>query len=222
MVRNSKHAFWQALVLAIIIFSLGLLAGYFIDVARAEESQEALIKSDINVLDDQLRSRIITDLDVSCELAIPSLFSFADKVYDEAVRLEEYESASKLGNTLELLHRRYDLLRTLIWLEAIELKEKCGDSFNTIVYMYNYEEQDVAAKAQQLFYSRLLFDLKLAHPEDIILLPIAVDTDLVAVDLLVKSYGVESFPIIIINEDIKIDGIVTLDELENIVFDAHN
>lgn len=185
---------------------------------RAEKVQYILIDSEINILDDDLRNKIIGDFNVSCELALESTFDFADKIYSEAGKLEQYDNAAKFGDSLFILHKRYDLLRTLLWSESVELKKECGDDFHTVVYLYKYKLDDVDIDSRQLYYSRLLFDLKLAYPDQIILIPIAVNTDLGSVDLVVKNYGITKFPSIIIDEKEIVDEIITFEEMESIVF----
>jgi len=215
---NSKHAFWQALVFTIIVFGIGLIIGFFLESYRADKVQFNLIDSEINILDDQLRTRIIGDFDIDCNVAVQSTFDFANKIYTEAVKLESYDSASKVSDSFLILHRRYDLLRTLLWLESIELKEKCGRDFHTVVYLYDYATEDINIRSTQLFYSRLLLDLKNKYPDEVLLIPIAVGTNLESVDLIVENYGITSFPSVIVDESEVISGVITFKELETIVF----
>ena len=144
---NSKHAFWQALVFAIILFGIGLILGFFLESYRADKVQFNLIDSEINILDDQLRNKIIGDFDIDCDIAVQSNFDFADKIYSEALKLEKYDSASKTSDgSFFILHRRYDLLRVLLWTESIELRERCNEDFHTVVYLYDYNKSLSATK----------------------------------------------------------------------------
>lgn len=214
---NSKHAFWQALIFTIIVFGIGLILGFFLESYRADKVQFNLLDSEINVLDDQLRNRVIGDFNVECNIAVQSTFDFADKIYGEALKLESYDSASKFSDSFLVLHRRYDLLRTLLWLESVELRERCGKEYHTVVYLYEYNNEDIDVRSKQLFYSRLLTDLKNKYPDKIILIPIAVDTGLESVSLITEYYQVNEFPSIIIDESSVINGIVTLEKLESVV-----
>src|SRR3989338_8184405 len=108
---NTKHAFWQALIFTIIIFSIGLIMGYFLENSRADKIELSLLNSEISILDQQIRNRGITQFDIGCEEAKESTFSFANKIYDEAVQLEKYDSQAKFVQTTKILHKRYDLLR---------------------------------------------------------------------------------------------------------------
>lgn len=216
---NSKHAFWQALVFTIIVFSIGMMLGFFLEVNRSQSVNENLINSELNIIDQQLRNKVINELNISCDIAIESTFNFADEIYLEASKLESYDAASKFSETLTLLHKRYDLLRALVWTEAIGLRENCGSDFHTVVYLYDYAADDVEINAKQRFYSIMLLELKEAHPDEILLIPIAGDADLESLNLLMRNYGIEELPSIIINEETIITNTnTTLEELEDIIF----
>lgn len=219
---NPKHAFWQALIFTIVVFLFGMLLGFVLERGRAQEIEINLANSELNLLDEQLRNQIIENLNLSCDLAIESTFGFADKIYGEALKLEKYDSASKFTNDLKIIHRRYDLLRTLLWVESIKLKDRCGDGFHTVVYFYEYETQDVGVRSQQIFFSRLLGDIKGGNPEEILLIPIAANLDLESVNIALENYDLTELPVVLIDEERIIDDIITLEDARNIVFDANN
>jgi len=216
---NSKHAFWQALVFTGIIFGIGLMLGFFLENSRANSIERNIFNSELNLLDDELRNRVITDFEVDCDTAKQSTFDFANKIYEEAIILEEVDGASNFMDLFEV-HRRYDLLRTTVWLESIELRKNCGDLFHTFVYFYEYQTEDIDISSQQLFYSRLLFDLKLKYPDEVILIPVAGNTELSSIELILKEYGIEELPVIIIDEEHIISGFPTFKELENYLKDS--
>jgi hypothetical protein len=213
----SKHAFWQALVFTIIVFSLGMILGFFLELKQSDKFYTSLVDSELNILDEQLRQRIIFDSNVSCPLAKESLFSFADKIYEDALNLEEVDGTGRITD-LGVLHKRYDLLRTLLLIEAEKLKERCKGDFNIISYLYLYNIEDIEISSKQNYFSRQLFDLKSEYPLDIILIPIAVDTGVASVDLLVKSRGINKYPVIMVNNEKFVTEFSTLEELEELIF----
>lgn len=215
---SSKHAFWQALVFTVFIFLIGLLLGVFLENSRADKVEIDSINSELNLLDEQLRQEVIGQFSLSCEDRKNSAFRFADKIYGEALRLERYDSSSKFKDSLEVLHKRYDLLRVLLLNEGIRFKEECGDDFHTVVYLFDYGAEDIDIESRQDFFGRLLIDLKGDHQDDILLIPIAGNLDLESVDLIKERYGVEELPVIIIDEEKVVRDILTFEELEGIVF----
>lgn len=216
---NSKKAFWQALLFTIFVFFIGLAIGFYLENSRSGFIETNIIQSEISLLDVQVRNRASNDLSVSCEVAKKSLFDFADKIFIEASQLEEFDSSSKLTNDLDVLHKRYDLLRTLLWLESIELKKRC--EFHTFVYLYEYNVESIQQRAEQSTLSRVLRDLKNEHAGDVLLIPIAVNMNLSSVDLIVDDYGLKDFPVIVVDEKYFADSKTTLDELENLAFERN-
>ena len=215
----SKSAFWQALVFTTIVFSLGMILGFFLELRQSDTIYSRLVDSELNIIDEQLRQRIISDSNLSCSSAEESLFFFADKIYDEAISLEDADATGRLGD-LTVLHKRYDLLRTLLLLEAENLKERCVQDFHIITYLYLYNADDIETTSKQNYFSKQLFDLKAAHSKDVILIPIAVDTNVASVDVFVKSFGIKKYPIILIDNNKTVADIITFQELEGLVFEG--
>lgn len=219
---GSKHVFWQALVFTIVIFSLGLVLGFFLEVARSSTLEHSFANSEISLLDQQLRGKVGMDFPVTCGSSINSTFTFADTIYNEASDLENYDAASKLSDSLPLLHRRYDLLRTMLWLESIELKKRCNATYHSVVYLYEYKPKDVQIRAQQIVYERLTYDLKSSHPRDVLLIPIATNVDLESLQLITEHFNITSYPTIIVDEKKILTGELSKSQLETVVFQGNN
>ena len=217
---NAKKSFWQALIFTIVVFRIGIILGFFFEVSRTNSVEIASIGSETNLLDQELRTRASEHFNFSCEDSAESLFRFADLIYREARQLERYGQASKFSETIDLLHRRYDLLRTMLWIESIETKKKCGNVFHTVVYLYRYNAEDVDVKAKQVFFSRVLGDVKEANPQDILLIPIAEDTGLESVRAITQKFSIESYPVIIIDEKLLVYEIDDFGEFERLVLNG--
>lgn len=215
---NNKNAFWQALVFTILVFVLGIFLGFFLESSRADTLQVDLMKSEVNLLDQQLRNKVTEDLNIDCSLAIKGTFDFADKIYAEAVNLEKYDSAIKLDNNLNEIHRRYDLLRAILWIESLKLRERCGEDFHTVVYFYQYRVEDLGLRSRQNFFARILEDVKAKYPQEILLIPIAANMNLDSVNLALANYGITEVPVILIDENKTIHEVITLEELEKEIF----
>ncbi len=216
---NSKNAFWQALVFTLIIFLFGFAFGFFIEQGRTETLELEIINSEINTFDEQLRNRIGEKFDINCEESIESTFRFADRIYLEAQKLEKYDSSNKFKDTLKILHKKYDLLRLLLWTESIELKEKCNNSFHTVVYFFEYDTKSIDVKSKQTFYSRILIDIKEKYPQKVLLIPIASNLELESVNLSLKPFDIKSSPTILIDEKKLVDNIVTFEEIEKFILE---
>lgn len=190
IMRSQKNVFWEALVIAVFIFGLGILFGIFIENSRADRISEMYLKSEINLLDMKTQTEII-NLDIlDCEIAIQKNIEFGDRIFEDAKILERYEGASRLTESLVEQHKKYDLLRTIFWINSIKIKERCNADFHTLVYLYDYNLDDEKEKSKKEVFSRFLEELKQERGSSVLLIPIAKDLDLASIDFLTAQYGI--------------------------------
>ncbi len=213
---ESKHAFWQAFIVTVAIFIIGIVIGIVIEGSRTSEIEGFYVQSELSLMDILALNSMINTGNYSCDLMISSDLEFADRIYEEAVLLEDYENAGKLTDELTVTHKRYDLLRTFLWVNSEKTREICGGNFNVVVYLYEQETEDLAQKATQNVWSKILFDLKQRNGASIILIPIAVDGGLVSVDSKVAQYDIKSFPVVIVNGEV-VSTLESVEELEQLL-----
>lgn len=222
MVTQSKTVFIQTLVVTIIVFLIGLTIGYVVESNRLDATQLASINSEISLLDEQIRNANIGAFNVSCDLALGSTFQFADRIYTDAQQLERYDASSKFTDDLKIIHKRYDLLRALLWTHSIEIEKKCPRQFHTVVYLYDYASEDIDKKAKQAALSRMLVDLKNVEGNSVLLIPIASNLGLESIELIKSRYDISDTPAIIIDETKLIKGEITLSEMKDIIYEENN
>ncbi|MEK6927697.1 MAG: hypothetical protein AABX11_04660 [Nanoarchaeota archaeon] len=215
---ENKRIFWQALLSTLLIFGIGLILGLFLENYRSDNAEVMLINSEVRILDEQLRISSLGVINVSCDTVRSNTFDFANEIYLEALKLEDYDSSHKFKDTFLVLHKRYDLLRFLLWTEVLGLEQRCGQTFHTIVYLYDYSSDDLQQKARQNYFGRYLGELKEKYPEDMLLLPIAADMDLSSVNYVLDKYEIANMPAVIFDGQVVItenDDLVNLDKLVN-------
>ncbi len=214
MLKSGKHVFWEAFFVAVVIFLIGLFFGMYIENSRIQEIENYYSASEANLMDGLALIELSSNENFSCELLRKSSIKFADKIYNEALLLEKYENAEKLGEGMTALHKKYDLLRTFLWINDLKLNKKCFQKFNTLVYLYEYSPEDIDKIAENNVWSKILYDLKLKHQDDLVLIPIAVDLNISSLDLLKSEFELYSFPMIFINNKNKISNISSVEEIE--------
>lgn len=214
MLKSKKHVFWEALFLTVVVFFFGMLIGVAFENSQLQKINEYYMHSEISLIDILAMNSIDDIRSIDCEFLIESNLNFADKIYDEAVLLENYENAKKITNGIELAHKKYDLLRVFLWTDSIKILEKCGRSFSSVVYLYDTEPENLEKKATQGVWSKILYDLKQKKNNEIVLIPIGVDGELESVNLMAKRFGVKEFPVVIINNEHIITELSSLEELE--------
>ncbi|MFA7707786.1 MAG: hypothetical protein WCX73_02445 [Candidatus Pacearchaeota archaeon] len=215
MFNSQKNVFWQALLITIIIFGLGISFGFVLENWRTSQIKVFSQQAEIDLLDIKLQNDIYSKDAFNCEMAVQENLAFADRTYEQAQTLGRYEKASRLTEDLKIQHEKYDLLRTMLWLNSIEIKEKCNSSYYEVVYFYQYNNDDLSVKAEQEVFSKLLLKLKEEKGQEVLLIPIAVDNNLSSINILLDKYDINDkrSPVILINREIKITKLENIEDL---------
>ena len=216
MVKTKKHVFWQALIVTTIIFTSGVFLGFVLENLRTSNIDFLAQQSEIDLLDIKIQNDIYSKEIFNCEVAIKENLDFAEKVYEEAKILDRYDKASRLTENLKIQHKKYDLLRVILLLNSIEIKEKCNTSYYDVVYFYDYIESPLDIRAKQSVFSKLLNQLKQDKGVEILLIPMATDNDISSINLIMNNYNIseEEIPVILINEKIKITELQDIEQLK--------
>ena len=197
MLKSNKNVFWEALIITIVIFLAGLFLGMLVEMSNSNQIANLYTQSEISLADATTTFQLTEEFEFSCDIIKETNIKFANQIYEEAKLLELYEDSGKLTDSMKLLHKKYDLLRTLLWTSNQKSLNRCNN-YNILVYLYQYGSEDTEIKATQNVWSKILLDIKNQN-ENILLLPIAADQNLTSLDLLVKEYEITQFPALIID-----------------------
>lgn len=211
---SNKNVFWQAFLVAFVIFWTGIILGIMFEDFRNQKAEKLFYDTETEIFDIQLQGDILLSSEFSCETVIRESILFADRIFKEARELEKYDASNKITGEALRLHRRYDLLRTMLWNNLIESEEKCGEQVNVVVFLYNYNNPAPPSQALQLTIGKVLLELKEEYGDEIILIPIAADMDVMSLALLQDKYKVSSVPIVIINQEHLLTGLITKKQVE--------
>lgn len=212
--KNQKYIFLYALILTIIVFNMGIFMGYKLESSRINKIEDMYLESEMELLDQRIQKDMFDIVDLNCELALEENIKFADKIYEEALIIKRYEDANKINSDIRFQHRRFDILRTLFWINSIRIKEKCNSDYHNIVYFYQYNDPSIEQTSKQKFFSNLLGELKNKMGNKIMLIPIAGDNEIASINLLLEAYDVEELPTILIDENIKITNLENIEDIE--------
>lgn len=206
-----KYIFIETFLVALFIFSFGILMGIFIENARTAQIDKSFASLEVGMLDAQLVSNLIKNAD--CQTAVKENINFADRVYWEARVLEKYEESNEITEALKQVHMKYDILRASIWENSINIKERCNAAYHDVVYLYEYENPSVSKRVEQNAVSNALIGLKDREGDNILLISIAADIDVASVQILMNRYNVTELPTVIIDEKFSLAG---LDKIKNV------
>jgi hypothetical protein len=175
--------------------------GVVMEQNRASEINQYYTESEVMMIDVMSLNNLLTSsVNVSCSELEHANVQLLDKVYNESVKLEDYENSGKLTEILKPVHQKYDILRSYLWLNSINIRKRCNDNTNTIVYLYNYSQTNIDKKAEQNVWSKLLYEVKSDRPNDTLLIPIAVDTNMATLNAMIDQYNITSLPAVVVNE----------------------
>lgn len=212
---KNRNIFWEALILAVFIFASGILLGYFLEMNRTSKIISVYQQIELDLLDTKVQDSIISLNNIDCDKFFEETLLFADRIYNEARILEQYDDSSQLSKSLILQHKKYDLLRAELWVNSVKLKEKCSENFSTLVYFYEYKTESLEVKSRQEIFSNKLSELKDSKGSSLILIPIAGNMEINSIEYLKATYNITSYPSILIDEKIKINSIEGLNKIES-------
>ncbi|MDD5191856.1 MAG: hypothetical protein PHH54_00290 [Candidatus Nanoarchaeia archaeon] len=218
MFNSQKHAFWEALLITILIFGIGVFFGVILENWRSSKISDLYDKSEIELLDMRIQDEIYSKGKFNCDIAAEENLNLADKIYGEAKLLERYEGARRITDSLIIQHKKYDLLREMLFLNSMHIKEQCKLPYYAVVYFYipAYEELSLDETSKQQVFSKLLEELKQKRGKDVLLIPIAVNQDISSIQVITNLYNIsrEDLPVILINEKTKITEVRNIEQIE--------
>lgn len=212
--KNQKYVFLFALIATLVVFNIGIFMGYMLESSRIGKINQMYQNTEMKILDQitQMNSMEIFELD--CDILLEENILFGNQIFEEALKIQKYEEANIFSEEIVAQHKRFDLLRSLFWVNSVKIKDKCNLNYHNIVYFYKYNEPTFEQKSKQNTISNLLWELKNEFGDEIMLIPIAADNNLPSVNLLVNKYNLEEFPAIIIDEKIIITELDDLGEIK--------
>jgi hypothetical protein len=213
LLNNRKRVFWEALFLTVVVFLFGLLIGVAYEASKTSEISTYYTNSEISLMDVFALNSMVSLNSQDCKTLTEANLEFADRIYNEALLLEKYESAGKVTKDIEIVHERYDILRTFLWINNIETSQKCKENYSTVVYLYEYYSKDLAKKAEQNVWSKILSDLKQKEGNKILLIPIAADSNLTSLNSLTSKFNITHYPVVVINEKDVIYDLTSVEQL---------
>jgi len=215
MLQNKKRVFLEALLLTLLVFLLGMLVGVLFEEKRVDVIKEYYIQSEVSLMDIFALNNFANLKDVGCDNLRNSNVDFADRIYEEAKLLDRYEKSGRLTDDMNLQHKKYDVMRTFLWINTMKYNELCEEKrTHTIVYLYDYSTKDLSIKATNSVWSKILEDLKEKYGHDIILIPIAIDSNLVSLNSILENFEIEKYPALIVDNKYVIEELSSVEEIE--------
>lgn len=213
MVMGSKNVFWQALILTVAVFIIGIFMGVIYESSNLSQISSAYSQSEVLMMDAFALNNVVVNAS-DCQAVLNSNVNLADRIYSEASVLENYENSQKLTPGFQVEHQKYDLMRTLLWMDSTKMIDSCSGNFSLVVYLYQYTTSNLNQKAKQAVWSNILYDLKQKEGNRIILIPIAVDSNLSSLNYVLSQYKIPGYPTVIIDNKYVLSNITSVSDVE--------
>jgi hypothetical protein len=216
MSGRMKNLFSKTAVITIMVFLLGMYFGMVFDSMRVEEVRGRITEIDNLWNDVRLMQSYIEKFSNTteyCDFLLDENLRVGDKIYEEGLKVEEYEKTNRFSSLFILEKKRYALLDLQFWINTIELKKSCNGNYSTVVYFYSQYDKT----AEQVFQDRVLWELKQKCGPQIIYITFPSDIDISTIEMIKNIYSIEKIPSILINESILLETPTTMGELEEYI-----
>jgi hypothetical protein len=220
-----KDVFWKSAVLTFVVLAAGIQLGIWIDSGRIDGLKQSLTQTDIQFSDARLQAAYLENFlhgngnGAFCESALRSNLEFNDRIYEQGKQLERYELVDRFNSeSLKLERQRYALLQFQFWMNALKIKEICGFDYNTVLYVYRSNTENVTEmELPQKLQSVTLLELKEKCGPQLMLSPVPLDLGLTSIDIIVQTYDIGETPALVINNGTVMKGLAELSDLEEII-----
>lgn len=212
MKRYTKKAYVFAAVLSLILYSIGIITGIFIQKQSQNSVEDKLEQIQRSIENTQLEYLYISSLGdkISCD-SLKTLVDETTKnvwiIGDELVRIED----SNMNQKFIELKKEYSLLSIRAWILNNYFKVKCNSDDKIILYFYSIPCE------QCITQGKILDDLReneLKGKLKVFVLDINVDEPMV--DLVKKTYNISNTPSLVV-ENKTIYGLAEKNQILSLI-----
>ena len=180
-----RKIYWKqhliALVITIIIFSIGILLGVQLTETRVTELQEKNQEQQADYESLQLQYAFLTNQpkNTSCTAFSKALERNVYDLENTRIKVEQYLQNDNSQAGLQQLKRAYSLAEIRYWLLAEQAQEQCNNNIVNILYFY--QRDDICDSCSTQGY--ILTDLKDTFKEKLLIFSFDLDLEEPLIDI---------------------------------------
>lgn len=218
MVDQMRRTFAQAALFSMLILLLGIMIGIWIDNYRLSSIREALSNADVDSNDATLLGIYLQTFGEDyCSVALEQNLAYNEKIYSEGRKIESKIESNVFTPEVQQEWRRYTLLQTQFWLNSVDLKEKCGFDYHTVVHLFRQKSDSTLENIDNKVQSGILLDLKERCGRQMMLIPITANMNLTVVDAVKNRFNITQYPAVIVDESFVFEGLTSKDTLSGLL-----
>lgn len=209
-----KYRYLFAALFTILVFTTGILFSNLVDDYRSSALQNE-IREDVTDLESQQLQLNYLERQDNCRVLEAGLNEVLQGYNERLDRVVNYEENSLFKQRrFQDIRRQYVLAGIRYWIFSKDLREKCEDyNPDTILYFQKQDCPDCDSTGREL--SRI----KKTYGNQALIFTIYTDIQDSMVTILEKEYKVNQTPTVIINEETKLEGDLSRQEIkENMVY----
>lgn len=212
----SKKNLIIAVILTILLFSMGIMIGLLVSEKRIESLEQTAQDQRLNYESLQLQFLMINDAnkEKSCPILIEALEENIKNLILSGEKIEKFSNDLNTNPAgFDILKRDYTLAQLKYWFLVKKSRNVCGKDVVPIIYFYSNAEDCSYCSAQ----SRILTYLKGKYEERIMVFSFDASFKKEAlIPILKRVYSVTEYPSLVI-EDKTYSGLVETSVLEDII-----
>ena len=199
--------YFTAAVITIILLIFGFTFNWYFTIQREEELKQTFLDLQTSMTESQLELTYLTEYGGDCSSLEEAVKSTRQTLYIVNKKLETYENY--LISDLEFRRNKAEqtILYVKLWLTTLKIKEICETDITTILYFFDVESLE--SKEQ----GYVLDAITEQEGDKVIVIPLDFNFDLGIIRILSKEFDVITTPTIIVNEQTKLEGLQSRDQI---------
>jgi len=205
--KDLRKAFFASVTIGILIFSLGLFAGYGLDLLRVKDVSISISEVELQTLDYITSQEFLETFGRDyCDSLNLKLSKVTPELNNIGKILTNYEEKNIFsGDEYKLLKSKYFLLEIRAYTLFTKLNKECNLDQNLILYFYDQHHEESLRQGYALD--------KVVESSNIHVF--SFDRNFEIIKFLVDSYEIKRAPTIVINEKKKFEGFTSLGEIRD-------
>ncbi|MFB6158417.1 MAG: hypothetical protein ABEJ95_02015 [Candidatus Nanohalobium sp.] len=210
-----KYRYVMAGVLTVAVFVLGVLFSNFMDDTRYQSLENEMQQTQVEMESRQLQLSYLKSSEVqSCDAIEAGLKEIVEGYNKRLRRVQQYQENSFFQEEqFRTMKREYILSGIRYWLYAQELRDRCDNGSNTVLFftssLFSESECDECSSL-----GTELTLLKKEYGEELLVFTVPTSLDDGAVEMLEKQYNITETPAVVLNGEEKLEGFHSSDEIE--------
>ncbi|MBI5061422.1 MAG: hypothetical protein HZB67_03850 [Candidatus Aenigmarchaeota archaeon] len=212
------NVFIKAGLLTVIVLAIGIQIGLWIESNKIAEIKSSLETTDLLFNDARMQSIYyqmfsVPNDTVFCNAALAANLKYNDMIYQRGLEIERYEASGKFTPQTLLDRKKYALLQFQFWMNAMQIKKKCGFNYHVVLHLWKYSSEDYNTNLDQKLQSAVLLELKEKCGPKLMLSNAPIDLNLTTIEMLADNYNISNTPAIVIDDDTILQGFQDLGRL---------